>query len=205
MFNRSVTVCSEVFVKVEADSTDNPTTKEFVDESVSAEVENHELIYQKLPRDHRSAKVKRANISRHSKTSVKRKTAEEVLHTEKRKMLAVKIQDQARQYKISFNRLIGVCDGDSSMRGPITLVQDAIECIEESRSFPVHLPSEAISAAEDLLMMESTMKDLEADGVSPICSAELSRRVLDEIDGQTQTRELTIPVDESEDDDESIV
>ena len=50
-----------------------------------------------------------------------------------------------------------------------------------------------MEAAQDLLQMESSMVELELDGVSPLCSIELSRRILDEVNGVTKSREITLP------------
>ena len=54
-----------------------------------------------------------------------------------------------------------------------------------------------MDAAQDLLQMEDSMMALESDGVSPLCSMELSRRVLDEVNGVIQSQEITLPPPDS--------
>ena len=55
-----------------------------------------------------------------------------------------------------------------------------------------------MDAAQDLLQMEDSMMALESDGVSPLCSMELSRRVLDEVNGVIQSQEITFPPPDDE-------
>jgi len=51
--------------------------------------------------------------------------------------------------------------------------------------------------------MESSMKELIADGVSPVICGELSGRVLDQVDGQLSSKERTVPDSDSDQTDEN--
>lgn len=64
--------------------------------------------------------------------------------------------------------------------------------------------SEAIEAAEALLDMEVSMKELEDDGVSPVCTTELTRQVLDEVNGTVLSAERFVPVEDYDNDGDEI-
>jgi len=58
-------------------------------------------------------------------------------------------------------------------------VQTAATLLRDNQSV-AELRPEAIAAGESLLEMEAAMRELESDGVSVLCSLELTRRVFDE-------------------------
>jgi hypothetical protein len=117
----------------------------------------------------------------------RKRTAEDFLNTDEKRICAEVIFKRARAYKIAFDVVEKECAEDMNLPGAIAQVFHASKAISECQECAIELLPVAFVAAEYLMQMQEAMQNLTDCGVPGIIPLEMSRRILDaDIEGSKE-------------------